>query len=85
MSKNADSSDAAVKSGDRIRVYVDGKPILISRAFTVRHAVLAHDEDALAEVISGEAFVADARGVEVDLDGALFDGMRLYVKSTEAE
>ncbi len=85
MSKDATGSDAATKSGDRIRVYVDGKPILIARAFTVRHAILAHDEDALAEIISGEAFVADARGVEVDLDGALFDGMRLYVKSTEAD
>ncbi len=85
MSKDTTGSDMAAKSGDKIRVYVDGKPILISKAFTVRHAVLAHDEDALAEVISGEAYVADVRGVEVDLDGALFDGMRLYIKSSEAE
>ena len=84
MSEDTKGSDTAAKSGDRIRVYVDGKPILIAKAFTVRHAVLAHDEDTLAEVISGEAYVADARGVEVDLDGALFDGMRLYIKSTEA-
>ena len=85
MSEVTKGSDAAAKSGDKIRVYVDGKPILIAKAFSVRHAILAHDEDALAEVISGEAYVADARGVEVDLDGALHDGMRLYVKSTEAE
>lgn len=85
MNKDTKAGDTSAKSADRIRVYVDGKPILIARAFTVRHAVLAHDEDALAEVISGEAYVADARGVEVGLDGALFDGMRLYLKSTEAE
>jgi len=85
MSNDTKGHDTAAKSGDKIRVYVDGKPILIARAFSVRHAVLAHNEDALAEVISGDAYVADARGVEVDLDGALFDGMRLYLKSTEAE
>ncbi|MBN1504185.1 MAG: hypothetical protein JW952_03895 [Candidatus Eisenbacteria bacterium] len=85
MSSDTKGHDTAARSGDMIRVYVDGKPIIIARAFSVRHAILAHDEDALAEVISGEAYVADARGVEVDLDGALFDGMRLYLKSTEAE
>ena len=85
MTKDPTGPDTTAKSSDRIRVYVDGKPISISRAFSVRHAILAHNEDALAEVISGEAYVADARGVEVGLDGALFDGMRLYVKSTETE
>jgi hypothetical protein len=85
MSDEQKGQDTAAKSGDRIRVYVDGKPVLISKAFSVRHAILAHDEEALAEIIAGDSYVTDARGVEVDLDGALFDGMRLYVKSVETE
>ncbi len=70
---------------ERIKVFVNGKQLSISPAFSVRHAVLAYDEDALADVIAGEAYVADARGNEVGLDGALFDGMHLYVKSVEME
>lgn len=70
---------------ERIKVFVNGKQLWISPAFSVRHALLAYDEDSLADVIAGEAYVADARGNEVGLDGALFDGMRLYVKSVETE
>jgi hypothetical protein len=73
------------KSQDRIKVHVNGKAVWISPAFSVRHALIAYDEDSLADVISGEAYVADARGNEVGLDGALFDGMRLYVRGVEIE
>jgi hypothetical protein len=73
------------KTQDRIKVHVNGKAVWISPAFSVRHALLAYDEDSLADVTSGEAYVADARGNEVGLDGALFDGMRLYVRDAEVE
>lgn len=74
-----------VNPQERIKVHVNGKPFWISRAFSVRHAILAYDEDSLAEVISGEAYVTDARENEIGLDGALFDGMRLYVRDVELE
>ena len=70
---------------ERVKVFVNGKQLWISPTFSVRHALLAYDEDALADVIAGEAYVADARGNEIGLEGALFDGMRLYVKSVEVE
>ncbi len=73
------------KTQERIKVHVNGKAIWISRAFSVRHALLAYNEDSLADVTSGEAYVTDARGNEVGLDGALFDGMRLYVRGEELE
>jgi len=84
-SLGAESADKGAKGLGRIKVYVNAKPIWISGTFAVRHAILAYGEDTLAEVISGEAYVTDARGVEVGLDGALFEGMRLYVKSAENE
>ncbi|MFH0777242.1 MAG: hypothetical protein V2A71_01295 [Candidatus Eisenbacteria bacterium] len=73
------------KGHERIKVYVNSKPILISPALSVRHAILAYDEDALADITAGQAYVADARGAEVGLEGALFDGMTLYVQSAETE
>lgn len=73
------------KTQERIKVHVNGKAIWISPTFSVKHALLAYNEDSLAEVTSGEAYVADARGNEVGLEGALFDGMRLYVRGVEIE
>lgn len=70
---------------ERIKVFVNGKQLLISPTFSVRHVLLAYDEDALADVIAGDAYVVDARENEVGLDGALFDGMRIYVKSVEVD
>ncbi len=84
-SHNGKRQTGGAETHDRIQVYVNSRPIWISRTFSVRHAVLAYGEDTLADVISGEAFVTDARGVEVGLDGALFDGMHLYVKAEEIE
>ncbi|UCF78417.1 MAG: hypothetical protein JSW03_10025 [Candidatus Eiseniibacteriota bacterium] len=73
------------KTGERIKIHVNGKALWVSRAFSVRHALLAYDEDSLAEVVSGEAYVTDAKGDEVGLDGALFDGMSLFVRDVEIE
>jgi len=73
------------KAQERIKVHVNGKAVWISRTFSVKHALLAYNEDSLAEVVSGEAYVTDARGNEVGLDGSLFEGMRLYVRDVEIE
>lgn len=77
--------DQKATTHERIKVFVNGKQLSISPTFSVRHAILAYDEDTLADIVAGEAYVVDARENEVGLDGALFDGMRLYVKGTEAE
>jgi hypothetical protein len=61
----------------RIVVYVDNEPRRFFLGLRVRHAI---GYQAAWRVERGEALVQDADGNRVDLDGALYDGERLYVK-----
>lgn len=47
---------------------------------TVEAAVIAYDQRILKDIRAGRAWVVDARGDRVDLDGTLQNGVRLYVK-----
>ena len=61
-------------------VFVDDNPVEMEKGFAVRHAILRFSEEAFKSVTKGSLYVADSKGDEIDLDGALFDGMRLYLR-----
>lgn len=62
----------------RITVYVDGEPRRFFLGLRVRHAIGYRDA---WRVEHGEAVIEDGAGNQVDLDGALYDGERLYVRA----
>jgi hypothetical protein len=63
-------------TNQRLTVYVDDEPRRFFLGLRVRHAV---GYRAAWRVERREAIVLDADGNQVDLDGALYDGERLYV------
>jgi hypothetical protein len=68
-------SDTAAR---RVTVYVDDEPRRFFLGLRVRHAI---GYRAAWRVERGQAVVHDGDGNRVDLDGALYDGERLYVQS----
>lgn len=62
----------------RILVYVDDEPRRSFLGLRVRHAI-GYRQARLVERRKAE--VRDDRGNRVDLDGALYDGQSLYVRS----
>lgn len=62
----------------RIMVYVNDEPRLLFLGLRVRHAVGYRQA---WRVEHGEAVVEDGDGSRLDLDGALYEGERLYVAS----
>jgi hypothetical protein len=61
----------------RITVYVEDEPRRFFLGLRVRHAI---GYGQAWRVERAEAVVEDGDGNQVDLDGALYDGERLYVK-----
>ncbi|MFC2015964.1 hypothetical protein ACFLUM_03435 [Chloroflexota bacterium] len=62
----------------RIRVYVDGEPRGFFLGLRVRHAI---GYDQARRVEKGDAMVEDGNGNRVDLDGALYNGEHLCVRT----
>lgn len=62
----------------RITVYVDSEPRRFFRGLRVRHAV---GHEAAWRVGRGEATIQDGNGNQLDLDGTLYDGERLFVRT----
>jgi hypothetical protein len=65
----------------KITVYVNDEPHRFFRGLRVRHAIGYKDA---WRVERSEAIVRDARGNQVDLEGTLYDGERLYVQLVHA-
>jgi len=65
--------------GERLTVFVDGKPVTVFRGMTVKHALIALDYALYREVRDGKAAVKDENGFSVGLGGALHDGARFYL------
>ncbi len=61
----------------RLMVYVDDEPRRFFLGLRVRHAV---GYQAAWRVECREAIILDQHGNQIDLDGALYDGERLYVQ-----
>lgn len=61
---------------EKVKVWVDGKEDTFFLGLRVRHAI---GYRAVKAVEQGRALVQDADGNGVDLDGALYDGERLFV------
>ena len=62
----------------RLTVYVNDEPRQFYLGLRVRHAI---GYRAAWRVARGEAAVEDGDGNRLDLDGALYEGERLYVRS----
>jgi hypothetical protein len=60
-----------------MRVYVDEKPVDLAPGMQVKHALIRAGR--LAAIEAGLK-VYDAWGHELGLDGALADGMKIFVK-----
>lgn len=60
-----------------IRVYVNDAPLEVLAAMTVKHALI--QGDVLKEIACGKK-VYDEWGNEIGLDGALSEGIKLYVR-----
>jgi hypothetical protein len=61
----------------KITVYVNDEPSRFFLGLRVRHAI---GYQHAWQVARHEAIVRDAEGNQVDLDGSLYDGERLYVQ-----
>ncbi len=61
-----------------MKVYVNDKPVDILPGMTVRHALLS--SGLLSEI--GHSKIYDEWGNEIGLDGALIEGMKIYVRNT---
>lgn len=64
-------------TNQRVVVYVNDEPRRFFLGLRVRHAV---GYRAAWRVERGEAIVEDGDGNRLDLDGALYEGERLFVK-----
>ena len=63
-------------TNQRLTVYVNDEPRRFFVGLRVRHAV---GHSAAWRVERREAIITDGDGNQLDLDGALYDGERLYV------
>jgi hypothetical protein len=62
-----------------MRVFINATPVDVNPGTDVRGAVRAHDAALEAKVVSGAAYVTDARGIEMPADAALAAGSILRV------
>lgn len=60
-----------------MRLFINRKPVDIFPGMTVKHALI---NAGLLEKISAGMKVYDAWGNEVGLDGAVYPGLKLYLK-----
>lgn len=64
----------------RIRVQVEDEPLLLWPWSRVKHALIRYSEEDYRLARLGRRQVVDAAGERVDLEGALQDGARLYLR-----
>jgi hypothetical protein len=70
---------------ERLSVFVNDLPVEVYRGMKVRHALIALDQDLYEACRTGRAEVRDGQGFVVGLDGALAEGVRLYVGFREKQ
>ncbi len=67
---------------DKITVFIDDKPRQLFFGLKVRHAIGRRNAET---VRAHRAIVVDADGNIIDLDGALADQERLYIRSIDSK
>jgi hypothetical protein len=60
-----------------MRVYVNDHPVELPRGMTVKHAII---HSGLLKEIESSKRIYDEWGNEVGLDGALEEGIKIYVR-----
>ena len=65
---------------DRIRVFIDGRQVLLYRGMQVKHALIACDSALYRAAADGLVLVEDDHGFRVGLEGSLLDGARLFTR-----
>ncbi len=61
---------------EQITIYVNDKPKILFFGMRVKNAISARRAQAVRE---HRAIIRDADGNRIDVDGALYDGERLYI------
>ncbi|MDR1169975.1 MAG: hypothetical protein LBK97_03980 [Prevotellaceae bacterium] len=64
-----------------MKIFVNNKEITLFRGAKVKDAVLMFDRKVLREISSYE--ILDKYGNQTDVDGALQEGSRLFIRKTE--
>lgn len=64
-------------------VFVNEKKVSIHKGMSVKHALIAFDQDLYRKAIEGLVRVADENGFEIGLDGTLSEGARVFVSSRD--
>jgi len=65
-----------------MKVYVNDRPFEVLPGMQVKHALL---KAGLLKEIEGSKKVYDEWGNELGLDGALFEGMKIYIRTMNDE
>jgi hypothetical protein len=63
---------------EKITVHLNDQPVVVYRGMTVKHALIAADQDLYEAACTGALRVVDADGFELGLEGALSEGARIY-------
>ncbi|MFZ2447742.1 MAG: hypothetical protein WAW37_15405 [Syntrophobacteraceae bacterium] len=63
-----------------MEVFVNGRKVRIHRGMSVKHALIACDQDLYRAALEGALRVEDENGFVVGLDGALSDGARINTR-----
>lgn len=65
---------------DRIKVFVDGREVLLYRGMQVKHALIACDCSLYRAAAEGLLHVEDDYGFRVGLEGSLYNGAKLFTR-----
>ena len=67
-----------MEESKRIKVYLNGKPIVVFRGMKVKHILT---QNTAKDVKNGTKIIMDGEGHERGLEGSLTDGEKLYIKN----
>ncbi len=66
-----------------MEVFVNDQKVTIHRGMSVKHALIAYNQDAYRAAAAGRAAVEDENGFRVGLEGGLSEGAKIYVKDRQ--
>ena len=66
---------------DRIRVFVDGREVVLYRGMQVKHALIACDSALYRAAVDGAICVVDDNGFRVGLEGSLLDEAKFFTRT----